>query len=406
MKEKLEKRLRIHYAMILGVYWIVMAIFSVFVVPLLRQRGFDNNQIGILLAIRSFACIGIQPVVASFSDRYAKEIPLKYTISVIIGISLMATLVLSWHNFGFWGTAVIFGFLGATINALTPMYNSLAMQYLYAGIDLNFSVARGCGSVSWAFCCIFLGYMVDAFGVESNLILQAGVSVVSLLLILTFPKCELPVREQGKNAAVKVHSILEILKENRGFTLFLIASALLFVGNNMTTSFLVDVVEKLHGTNKDVGYAQFVLAAAEIPTAIFFVRMKKKIGTGNIMKICAWFIFIKTAAILLSPNIPVLIAVQAFQMLGGGLYWSGSVFYVNETISSEDRVKGQSLMTIASTGIGGGVGSVISGTIMNYYDINTLLMTGIVCAIIGVAVMTLAMKKSGESEKSMVCFNR
>lgn len=402
----MEKRLRVQYAMILGVYWIVMAIFSVFVVPLLRERGFDNNQIGILLAIRSFACIGIQPIIASFSDRYAKKVPLKYTIAVIIGISLIATMVLAYHNFGFLGTAVIFGFLGATINVLTPMYNSLAMQYLYAGIDLNFSLARGCGSITWAFCCIFLGYMVDAFGVESNLILQACVSVVSLLLILTFPKCEQPAGENRKSASVKVHSIWKIIKENRGFMLFLIASALLFVGNNMTTSFLVDVVDKLHGTNTDVGYAQFVLAAVEIPTAIFFMRMKKRIGTGNIMKICAWFIFIKTVSILLAPNIPVLIAVQAFQMLGGGLYWSGSVFYVNENISPQDRVKGQSLMTIASTGIGGGVGSVISGTIMNYYNIDALLMTGIVCAVIGVAVMPVAMKKSGECDKSAICFNR
>jgi len=42
--------------MILGVYWIVMAIFSVFVVPLLRQRGFDNNQIGIA-ACNPFLCM-------------------------------------------------------------------------------------------------------------------------------------------------------------------------------------------------------------------------------------------------------------------------------------------------------------------------------------------------------------
>lgn len=400
MNNKQEKRLKIQYAMILGVYWIVMAIFSVFVVPLLRQRGFNNNQIGILLAVRSFACIGIQPVVASFSDRHAKEIHLKYIISVIIGISLISTIILSGHNFGFFGTAVIFAFLGATINALTPMYNSLAMQYLYLGIDLNFSLARGCGSLSWAFSCIFLGYMVDALGVESNLVLQACVLVLSLLLILTFPKVRGTVSEIKKENPDKIHTIGEILKGNIGFTLFLAASALLFVGNNMTTSFLVDVVEKLHGSNADVGYAQFMLAAAEIPTAICFMKMKKKIGTKNIMKICAWFIFIKTVSILLAPNIPTLIVVQVFQMLGGGLYWSGSVFYVNENVSPEDRVKGQSLMAIASTGIGGGVGSIISGTIMNYYDIDVLLMTGSICTIFGVAVMIQAMKKSEAYGKS------
>ena len=76
MTAKSMKALRIHYAGIESVYWIINAIFMVFVVPLLRGRGFDNGQIGILLSVRSFSCIALQPAVAAFADKHANTIPL------------------------------------------------------------------------------------------------------------------------------------------------------------------------------------------------------------------------------------------------------------------------------------------------------------------------------------------
>lgn len=175
----------------------------------------------------------------------------------------------------------------------------------------------------------------------------------------------------------------------------------------MTTSFLVDVVDKLGGTNTDVGYCQFVLAAIEFPMALVFMRLKKRIGTLNLMRICSVFILVKILGIYLAPNIPVLIGVHAFQMLGAGLYWSGSVYYVNENVSGEDRVKGQSLMAIFSTGIGSGVGSLISGWISEKYNIDVLVITGAVCAFIGVLVMFYAMRVStvSKSTYSVVAVN-
>jgi len=168
----------------------------------------------------------------------------------------------------------------------------------------------------------------------------------------------------------------------------------------MTTSFLVDVVEKLGGTNAHVGYCQFVLAAVEFPMALIFMKMKRKIGTKNIMRICAVFILVKIIGILAAPNIPVLIGVHAFQMLGAGLYWSGSVYFVNENVESADRIKGQSLMAIFSTGIGSGVGSLISGWISKRYGIDILIFSGAICAGMGVVAMFIAMKMSKETDNS------
>lgn len=392
MTEKKIRLLRIHYAAIESVYWIINAIFMVFIVPLLRNRGFDNGQIGILLAVRSFSCILLQPIVASFADKHEETIPLKYIISAIVAVSLAISLLFYEIHFGFWGSAVVFAFLGASITALTPLYTSLAMQYLSAGYDLKFSIARGCGSISYALCCIVLGYVVDYQGVEMTLILQIAMLVISIIIIITFRTCPAP--KGGRKEYSKPNSTWHVLVNNRGYSFFLLASVLLFVGNNMTTSFLVDVVTKLGGTNTDVGYCQFVLAAIEFPMALLFIRMKKRAGTLNIMRICAVFILIKIMGILLAPNIPVLIGVHAFQMLGAGLYWSGSVYYVNENVSGKDKIKGQSLMAIFSTGVGSGVGSLISGWVSQRYNIDVLVMTGAVCASFGVVIMFYAMKIS------------
>lgn len=392
MTDKKIRFLRIHYAAIESVYWVINAIFMVFIVPLLRERGFDNGQIGILLAVRSFSCIALQPMVASFADKYEEVIPLKYIISGIVTVSLITSVLFYEIHFGFWASVLVFIFLGASITALTPLYTSLAMQYLAAGYDLKFSIARGCGSIAYALCCVFLGYMVDSIGVEITLVLQIVMLVFSLIIVLLFRTCPVSGKTQRKDK--NTSSTWEVFINNKGYSFFLIASILLFIGNNMTTSFLVDVVDKLGGTNKDVGYCQFVLAAAEFPIALLFIRLKKRMGTLNIMRICAVFTFIRIAGIRLSFNIPLLIGVHAFQMLGIGLYWSGSVYYVNENVKPEDKIKGQSLMTIFSTGIGSGAGSLISGWIISGYNIDVLVMTGTVCAAAGVAVMFYAMKKS------------
>ena len=78
-----EKRLNIHYSLILGAYWMIFAVSSIFIVPLLRLKGFDDSQIGILIAIRSISAITVSPLIATYSDRHPKRqlkyIPVSYT---------------------------------------------------------------------------------------------------------------------------------------------------------------------------------------------------------------------------------------------------------------------------------------------------------------------------------------
>lgn len=392
--------LRIHYTLIQVVYWSICAIFMVYIVPLLRERGFDNAEIGVLLAVRSFSCILFQPIVASFADKHTDAIPLKYIVSIIVLVSLITTVLFLIIRFSFWGCIVVFAFLGASITSLSPFYNSMALQYLNIGKDLKFSEARGYGSIAYAVCCIILAFVVDLVGVNSTLYLQVGMLIVSFIIVITFRTCNSENVQQSE--AKRPNSTWHVITKNRGYGLFLLASIFLYVGNNMTISFLVDVVDKLGGTNADVGYCQFILAASEFPIALCFIKLKNKIGTKNIMRISAVFIVVKILGVLLAPNIPILIAVHIFQMLGSGLYWSGSVYFVTENVAEEDSIKGQSLVTIFSTGFGSGIGALISGWISSLFGVDILIGTATVCAFVGMIIMFKALNSTERSENEEV----
>ena len=69
--KKEETGLNLRFGIICSLYWILWAASTVFLVPILRQKGMGDGQIGFLLSVRSLAAIGFSPVIASFLDRHS-----------------------------------------------------------------------------------------------------------------------------------------------------------------------------------------------------------------------------------------------------------------------------------------------------------------------------------------------
>jgi len=398
MKEKKGLFLNIHYASMQGILWIMMAIFLVFLVPLLRDRGFTETQIGVLLAVRSFIGIFSQPLLASFVDKYEYKIPLKYIIGATIFLCLVANIVFIFYMFSFGATCIIFAILGMTLNSLSPLYSSLAMQFTRAGKPINFSIARGIGSISYAVVCILLGYVTDYFSTSIILHMNTILLLLSLIIILFF-EGYIPVSQAKSEKRAISHSSIALLKKNIPFTLFLLASVFLFIGHSMSTSFFVDVIYKLGGSNQNLGSAQFILAISEFPVAICFLKIQKKLGTNRILCISALFMLLKTVGILLAPSLSILYCVQLLQSMGYGIYWAASVYFVDENIDYSDMVKGQSLMNISSVGIGHGIGSIISGKILEAFDIDALILFASIFTLIGTIIMFYGMHTHSVTNK-------
>lgn len=378
----------------------IFAVSSIFIVPLLRVRGFDDSQIGVLIAIRSISAICISPVIASFLDRYPK-FQIKVMLLILLGINIVNTIIFQYVSLNFWGTVIIFIVLGATTNTMPSLHSAMAMKFndKYNQRKLVYSFGRGVGSVAYAVISLVLGMLVTESNYGLSLTIQIGLDVFSILVLLLFPSYVVGERQKAADAGKQkeAHGNLYLLKHYPRFTLFLIASVFVFVGYSMLNSFMIDVIMDRGGDSSDLGVSCFILGIAELPTALIFPKLKKKFGTRTLLNVSAVFATLKMIALYLSPNVVCVWLSQTLQMLGNGMYWPVSVHYVNETISEGDQVKGQALTVMSSVNIGAILGSSVSGKLLCYYNINQVIIFGILCSCVGMVCMFGATRREKEN---------
>ena len=102
-----------------------------------------------------------------------------------------------------------------------------------------------------------------------------------------------------------------------------------------------------------------------------------------------WQMFsVKALGYLVCGSISFLYVVQMLQMLSFALCLPSAVYYVNETMAVEDRVKGQSLL-IASSTMGGVFGSLSGGVLVDFAGIKAMLATGLGLSMIGTAIVCI-----------------
>ncbi|MEG1241166.1 MAG: MFS transporter, partial [Oscillospiraceae bacterium] len=75
------RRLDFHYMLLQMGFWAMFAGICAYQATLLQARGFTNSQVGVLVAVRCFAGVVLQPFLGSFADRHPK-IPLKLIVSL------------------------------------------------------------------------------------------------------------------------------------------------------------------------------------------------------------------------------------------------------------------------------------------------------------------------------------
>lgn len=380
-----HRRLDWHYIAMQAGYWAMFASIVAFQTSLLLERDFSNTDIGLVIAVRCGAGIIFQPLLGGFADRHP-NIPLKLIVSLSLALSLVVGLFFTFTPMGLAGTLAVFVVIGGFEVSAYPLMDAMAIQYISVGVPIRYSLGRGMGSMAYAVTCVLLGLQVTATGVESTLLTHAGLVVLVIALCMTYPTFRAPPGGVAA-AAEKPHSVWSLLRGNPRFTLMLVAVFLGMTACLPMSNFLVNIIQEKGGSSTDLGLAYFLMGAFELPTAFFFQKLRRKFGSGKLLLISTVFVSIKAALLVCAFNTPMLLLFQPLQMLGYGLFTPSSVFFVDESVPSADRVRGQTIMMVASNGLGGMVGGIIAGGILDAGGVNLMLTA---CAGIGILAAVTA----------------
>lgn len=384
------KALNRHYMGMQATYWIVASVLSTFLVPLLRQQGFESGQIGILLAIRCLSSIFFQAFYSSYADKRG-DIANKYFICFFGLMAMGLTLIHAFAPMNFPVAVLIFIGYGASLNCILSFIDSLSVQYISRGVPIKYSTARALGSFTWAATALVLGFSVERFDIKALFPIQFVCLII--LLVITFTSVDpknISVETEGNAVKEKreCQSIGSILKNYPFFTIFLISVALIFLANNMTINYMAYKVEALNGSSMELGFSQFMLGFAELFAPIFFGYFSKKLGIRKLILLAYSFHLLRIVIWYFADSMAWVYVAQSTQVLGS-MFWAGSVRLVYETIPENDRIKGQAMVSIAHTGIGACIGSVLGGALMqSFQTVNAINMAALICSAAGMTIYT------------------
>lgn len=390
------RRLDWHYiAMQMG-FWAMFAAIVAYQTALLLERGFTNGEAGLMTSVRCLAGIVFQPLLGGFADRHP-GVPLKGIVGVSLALSLAAG-VWYWAEpaMGLAQTALVWVVIGGLGVSSYPLMDAMAVQFINDGMPIRYSLGRGLGSLAYAVVCVLLGLQVGQWGVETTLVTFLLLTAAEIALVFTYPTWH-PHAPAAQAEQARPQSALSLLRSNPRFTLMLAGVLFGLTAVLPLSNFLVNVILSRGGQAADLGLAMFLMGGFELPAAFLFPRLLRRLGSGRILVLSVFFGTLKGVALLLTWNLAGVLLCQPLQMLGYGLFTPASVYFVNESVPPADRVRGQTIMMVASNGLGGMLGGLLAGWTLDAGGANWMLAGCILCGCVGTVLCLLALPRKGRS---------
>lgn len=374
--------------MLQGLYWIVSAAAMDYAAtPLLRERGFSSISIGIISGAKFISLMFFQYFLGRFADAHKDRISLKKIVSALSFIAIAAALALLYFPGSFALTLIIFIIFGGTINCILPLIESLSIDYMSGGMQMNYTLSRATGSFTYCVSAYLLGVWTGRMGMDFSLVFLAVTMAAFEAVNLMMPQPQATHRTEIRE---QTHSTMWLLTNCDKYRWFLIECFFIFLGYDMNISFLYDRVKDIGGTNAGYGLVFSVISMFEIPVALAFDRILRIRGL-TIERLMAGFgVFCTARAFFttVAPDMTMMILSQVFELFGTGVYYAGSVYFVMKTVPAEDSTKGMSLVNLFAVGASEAIAFFVSGVIRSALGVMPLMYisclvsaAGIICGI-------------------------
>ena len=414
----MEKILNSGYGAIFGTYWMIYAVISSFASVFLLAKGYTNSQIGVTLAVANVLAVIMQPLIADFVDRREKP--------GVIGTTEIMTICMMIFTVGMFafkgGTAalcIVFVLLIAFHTVLQPLFNSLAFRLEKCGVPINFGIARAVGSLAYSIFVAILGTLVQNHGVIVMPI-TAEITCLLLLASLIFTGRQFNRAMQHKNAtfvpgyivakdatfqpgtnvASEQITLVQFIRRNKWFFVVNLGVLGLFFSNAILNNYMAQIVTAVGGTTKDMGGILSLMAFLEIPTMVFFKRLKNRFSVQLLLKVAAIGFTVKIAMCWLGQSVLMLYLAHVLQLVSFALFLPGMVYFTDEMMEKGEAVKGQALYTTMIT-ITTIFSSLIGGWILDVAGAKTLTFIATLATAVGAAVVIYAIDKVKSNKKGV-----
>lgn len=363
----------------------------------LLDKGFSNSAIGIVLALCNVLAVFFQPILASYVDQHQK-VEIRQVICMVVAIAIVLSAMLYFLPIAGLFVLILVVTIFSLINTIMPLMNSLAFVFEKYGIEINYGLARGIGSVAYALTSMALGYIVEAYNPSIIPLFYIIFNVLLFVVVKTFvlPKNQhfelVEKTDEQKAEEGNQVSFAHFCVKYKKFIFFLLGFMLVYIAHMFINNFFIQVVTNIKGSSSDMGNAIFLAAMLELPTMAFFSKLSEKINCGTLLKISIVMFLVKHAITYIATDMIMIYIAQVCQMFAYALFIPASVYYVNQKIAFADRVKGQSLVTMSMT-LAGVFASLFGGILLDSIGVSQVLLLGTALSVVGTVIVLFTSEK-------------
>lgn len=345
-----------------GMFWISYCLAFGFLVAYLTGRGYSSSQVGVLVAILAVTTIVAQPLYGYLSD---KKVDIK---KLVIGVLIASTLLVALVPIAaasFWTMVPLCIGLGATEYGLNSLIDCWCVR-LSGKHPVNFGVARAGGSFAYAVTASLFGFLLSRIPMEMTFYLHIAICLGTLFVAIMTEGAP-PIKlssEPGEEAGTeKPKGRISTLLKDKRYVVFVICSAITWIGCASTGSFMINLLELKGGTAEHLGYALAVQALAEVPTMYFSVKLFKKFNLRFLI-IFALFVFSLKQTLPALTGGPIgIIAVMLLQGVSFAVFLPAVMRYITTIAPRGLESTATTLAVSVYTGVGNILGNLLGGVI-------------------------------------------
>lgn len=386
------KKLQLKYNILHGLYWIVFCCCNGYATVFLQYKGLTNTQIGLVTGIGSVSTIFLSPFVTSLISK-RKNMTIRKVFNFIFLLLSVFFLVMMFFDLPVIFLMVLYIGVLSLFVTTTPLLSMIAMNYTMMNKEVNFGLARGIGSVSYALIALVMGSLVRLFDPMVIGVLYVVCSLLFVVLLHSFEKFEMEHEETEDKT-----SLISIIKKYKTLFFVLLGYSFNFAGTTSLSTYLINIIKNLGGNTTIYGIALFIMAASEMPAMALTTKLMKKFNTMSLIAFSGICYLFRNILVCIAPNIFFVFVGMAFQSMTYGLLTSLLAYYVLDICEEKDQLMGQTLIGIMTSGIGSTLGNISGGMIQDIFGIHIMLIVVCVLTIIGTTVMVVSSMHSKRSQ--------
>ncbi|EUJ09866.1 arabinose efflux permease family protein [Methylophilaceae bacterium 11] len=347
----------------------------------LQSEQFSAADIGILMSLFQISRIFAPNFWGWLADHTKQRV---VWIKLTASLGLIGFIAVFWAH-GFWALFFVMAALSLFTSSTLPLSESLVLAHL-ATTNGHYSRIRMWGSLGFIVAAVILGFLIDAFGIQSLLWFLLSVQVVLYLLTFKLPEAVVAPHSHDQ------FSMWQIIKQPAVIAL-LVGCSLMVTAHGVLYNFYSIYLAE-HGYSKTmIGFLWAIGVICEIVVFMLMPKIMGRFTLKTILLISLALAVIRFSMIGLTPDhVYLLLLAQCLHAFTFGSFHAASVEVITQFFNGRHQAKGQAIYNSVAYGVGGAVGGLAGGFALQYLGGQYTFTLAAAFPLLGFVVIMMGLK--------------